>query len=106
MYFAATGVAQVSDDITRNGDGVLVVSRQVVRDAALARMHQPTAERLLVDVFSGRGLHERWTCEENAPLFADDDVFVRHGGNVSAACDGDAVDDGDLGNPERGHLRL
>jgi len=69
-------------------------------------VHQPAAKCFLINVFSGRGLHKWWSGKKYASLFANNDVFVCHGGNVGATCDGDTMDNGDLRNSERGHLGL
>jgi hypothetical protein len=99
-------VAQITYDTSRNCDRVFIIARQVVRDTAFTRVHQPTAERFLINIFSGRGPHKRWPGKKYVSLFANDDVLICHGGNVRATCDGDTVDNGNLRNSERGHLGL
>jgi hypothetical protein len=85
---------------------MLVIASQVICHAAFARVHETAAESFFVNFFPRRGFDERRSSQEYTPLFANDDVFVRHRGYISAARDGDAVHDGDLGYPKRGHLGL
>ena len=99
-------MTQITYDTSCNCNRVFVIARQVVCNTTFTRVHQPTAERFLINVFSGCGLHKRWPGKKYASLFANDDVFICHGGNVRAACDGDSVDNGNLGDSERGHLGL
>ncbi len=105
-YLPPACIAQVTYNTSRNGNSVLVIARQVICHTAFARVHETTAEGFLVDLFPRRGFDERRPSKEDTSLFANDDVFVCHGGDISATCDGDAVHDGDLGYPERGHLGL
>jgi hypothetical protein len=53
-------MAQITYDTSRNCDRVFIIARQVVCDTAFTRVHQPTAERFLINIFSGRGPHKRW----------------------------------------------
>jgi hypothetical protein len=99
-------VAQITYDPSCNGDCVLVVARQVISDTTFARVHQATAKRLFINLFSSCSFYEWWPGEEDTSLFTNDDVFIRHGGNICAACDGNTVHDSDLGDPERRHLSL
>jgi hypothetical protein len=105
-YIVPACVAQVTYNTSRNGNSMLVITRQVICHAAFARVHKSTAEGFLVDLFPSRSFDEGRASQEDTPLFANDDVFVCHGGNISATRDGDAVHDGDLGYPKRRHLGL
>jgi hypothetical protein len=99
-------MSQVTYDTSRNGNGMLVITRKVICHAAFARVHETAAESFFVNFFPRRGFDERRSSQEYTPLFANDDVFVRHRRDISAARDGDAVHDGNLGYPKRGHLGL
>ena len=83
-----------------------VITRKVVRDAALRGVHAPATKRLCVDDLARRGTHERRACEEDVALFLHDDILVCHGGDVCAAGDRHAVYDGNLWDTEGGHLSL
>src|ERR1700731_1828036 len=65
---------------------MLVVAREVVCDAAFARVHVPPAEGLLMDVLPGRSLDERRPREEDAPLVLDDDILISHRRDVRTPC--------------------
>ena len=105
-YLASARVAQVTYDTSRNRNSVLVITRQVISHAAFARVHETAAEGFFVNFFPRRGFDQRRPSQEYTPLFTNDDVLVRHRRNISAARDGDAVHDSDLGYPKRGHLGL
>jgi len=78
----------------------------MIGNAALARVHGTTAESLLIDLFACGGLDERWSCEEDAALVGDDNVFVRECGNIGATRDADSMNYGDLRDTASRHLGL
>jgi hypothetical protein len=69
-------VAQVSGDFSYDRDRVAVVFRQVIGNAAHARMHFAAAERLDVYFFLGGGVHELRSAEEHRALITHDDGLV------------------------------
>jgi hypothetical protein len=106
MYLAPTCVAKITYNTSRNGDRVLIVVGQVIGDATFARVHQTTTKRLLINLFTGRSFYERWPSKEDMPLSTNDDVFVGHGGDICAACNGNTMHDSDLRDAKRRHLGL
>jgi hypothetical protein len=85
---------------------VLVVAGQVISDTTFARVHQTTPKRLLINLLSSCGFNKRRPSQENMPLFANDDIFIGHCGDICAACDGNTMHDSDLGDAKRRHLGL
>ena len=97
---------QVGDETARQPERVRIVVRQVIDDTRLPGVHVAAAERLRVDTFAGGGLHQRRAAQEDRALLAHDDRFVGHRGHIGAARRAGAHHDGDLRDPETGHLRL
>ncbi len=85
---------------------MIVVFGEVIGDAALARVDVAAAKVFRRDDLAGRGFDERRAAEEDRTLPADDDRLVRHRRNIGAASRAGAVDDGDLRDARRGHVRL
>src|SRR3546814_10194643 len=68
----------------------------MVGDAGDARMHIAATEILGADDFTGCGLHQRRTAEEDRALVADDHRLVRHRRHVRATGGARAHHAGDL----------
>ena len=85
---------------------MLVVVREMIRDARDARVHVAAAERLVVDVLADGGFDERRPGEIDRALLLDDDRFVAHRRHVGAAGRARAHDDRDLRDAARRELRL
>ena len=64
---------------------VRIILREVIDDAALARVHVAAAEIFGADHFASRGFHQRRAAEEDGALVADDDCFIAHRRHVGAA---------------------
>ncbi len=85
---------------------VMVVLRQVIGDARLARMHVGAAQFLRAHHLAGRRLHQRRAAEEDGALVLDDDGLVRHRRHIGAAGGAGAHHHGDLRNAQRRQRRL
>ena len=94
------------DDVASERERVLVVVREMIRDARDARVDVAAAERLVVDVFADGGFDERRACEIDRALLLDDDRLVAHRRHVGAAGRARAHDDRDLRDAARGELGL
>ena len=99
-------VAEVSDDLPREGERVLVGGRVVVGDTRATRVDVGAAELLGGHLLARRGLHERWAADEDRPGAAHDDRLVRHRRHVGAACRARPHHDSDLRNALGRHARL
>ncbi len=58
------------------------------------------------DDFASGGFHQRRAREENRALISNDDGFIAHRRNISAACGAGAHDAGDLRNASGAHVCL
>ena len=90
------GVAEVSHDLSRERQRVLVVHRVVVGDAGSLRVDVRAAELLGRHVLAGGGLHERRAADEDRARAADDHRLVAHRGDIRAAGGARAHHHGDL----------
>ena len=91
---------EVGDGAARERQRVMVVLRQMIGDARLARMHVGAAQFLCAHHLTGRRLHQRRAAEEDGALILDDDGLVRHRRNIGAAGGAGAHHHGDLRNAQ------
>ena len=87
---------EVGDDRSAERQGVLVVERLVVGDAADPGVDARATELLGADVLAGRSLHQRRTAEEDRPGPADDHGLIAHRRDVRPARRRRAHDERDL----------
>ncbi len=85
---------------------MVVVERFVIGHAGAAGMDLGAAQVLRRHLFPGGGLHQRRAAEEDRAGALDDDGLVAHRRDVGAAGRARTHDQGDLGDPGRGHPRL
>ena len=85
---------------------VMVVLRQMIGDARLARMQIAAAQILRAHHLAGRRLHQRRAAEKDGALVLDDDGLVRHRRHVGAARRARAHHHGDLRNAQGRQRRL
>ena len=102
----AARVAEVSDDLSRERERVLVGDGEVVGDAGAPRVECRAAELLGRHVLTGRGLHERRAADEDRAGSLDDHGLVAHRGHVGAAGGAGSHHDGDLRDVPRRQPRL
>ena len=99
-------VIEIGDDAARERQRVVVVLRQMIGDAGLARMQIAAAEILGAHHLAGRRLHQRRAAKENGALVLDDDGLVRHRRHIGAAGGAGAHHHGDLRNARRRQIGL
>ena len=75
-----------------------LIGREVVGDAADARMHVGTAQLLGGDFFPGRRLNQRRAAEKNRAVALDDDRLVGHRRDIGAARRAGTEHGGNLGD--------
>ena len=97
---------EIGDDAARERQRVMVVLRQMIGDAGLARVQIAAAEILGAHHLAGRGLHQRRAAEKDGALVLDDDGLVRHRRHVGAAGGARAHHHGDLRDAQRRQRRL
>ena len=97
---------RLRDDRPTEGEGVLVVEREVVGDAGDRGVDVASAEVLGAHLLAGRGLHERRAAEEDRAGALDDDRLVAHRRDIGSAGRGAAHHERDLGDPGRRHPGL
>jgi hypothetical protein len=103
---------------------MFIIPGKVVRHSTLTGMHPSAAKSLLVNFFTRRSFDERWSSQEHTPLLSHDDIFICHGWDICTTYtfvrtnwvmilaskpltrNRDAMNNGDLGNTECGHLSL
>src|SRR4051812_41446847 len=76
---------QIGDDAARKCKRVMIVLRQVIDAAGLARMEIAAAEIFGADYLADRGFDQLRPAEKNRALPLDDDGLVAHRRHVSAA---------------------
>ena len=84
----------------------MIVLRQMVGDAGLARVQVAAAEILGAHHLAGRRLHQRRPAKEDGALVLDNDCLVRHRRHVGAAGRAGPHDHGDLWNAQGRKRRL
>ncbi len=78
------GTLELGDDLARDGDGVRIVEREMIRDTGDAGVQIGAAELLGRDLDAGGGFYERRTTDEDRSLTLHDHGLVAHRGYVRA----------------------
>ena len=97
---------EIGDDAPRDAQGVMIVLRQVVDNARLARVQIAAAQILRAHHLPRGGFHQRRPAEEDGALVLDDDGLIRHRRHIGAAGGAGAHHRRDLRNAQRRQRRL
>ena len=100
------GRPERGDDPPYPFERVLVVVREVVGHPGHGRVHQSATEVLGADIFSGCGLHQWRSGEEDGALIAHDHRLVTHGRHVGTTGCGRPEHSRDLRDTCRTHVGL
>ena len=94
------------DDITHNGQRMFVIFGHMINHAGPTAMQVATAKILGTDLFTRRGLDQRWASKEDRTLIAHNDAFVGHCRDISATRSTAAHHAGNLRNALGAHIGL
>jgi hypothetical protein len=97
---------QIADRLTRQGQGVTIVLRQMVGHARETCVDVATAQVLSGDHLSCGGLDQGWPPQKNGALVFHDDGLIAHGWHIRPSCRAGAHDHSNLCNPLRTHVGL
>ena len=78
----------------------------MIRDSRLSSMEVSTAQIFCSDFFARCGFDQGRACEEDCPIAFDNNRFIRHCWNISAACCTGTTYGCDLRNPLSTHNGL
>lgn len=91
---------EVGQHTASDGQGVVVVVREVIRHTGCAAMHVGASQLLGSDHFTGGGLDQWGASQENGSVSLHDDALVAHGRDVRTTGRAGSHDDGDLRHGE------
>ncbi len=100
------GAVERVDDTSCQRQRMAVIIGIMVRDAGGAGMDVGSAQFLCSHHFTGGGLYQGRSAEEDRTLVLDDDRLVAHRRHIGSPCRAASHDDGDLRNAFRRHGRL
>ncbi|CAI8206587.1 MAG: Uncharacterised protein [SAR116 cluster bacterium] len=104
--FGRCRYGQITDDLARQRQGVIIILGKIVGNAAQTGMGIPAAQRFGVNILAGCLFDQRRTRQKDGALLRHDNGLVRHRGHIGTACGAGPHDNRDLRNTGRAHPRL